>query len=729
MTIYKTIALFGLAIIGNNNLFSQNLKDTTNIYKLKEVVVSASKSEENKKTVSQQIEVITAKEIQELNVQTTADVLSQSGAAFVQKSQQGAGSPILRGFEASRVLLVIDGVRMNNLIYRAGHLQNLITIDQNILERVEVMYGPSTTIYGSDALGGVVNLITKKPQLNRVVGSVMSRYGSVNQEKTGHVDLNFGGKKFASLTSFTYSDFGDLLMGKQKNPYYDKFEERNFIQSSINSKDTLLPNSNKYLQTPSAFKQYDVLQKILFQQTDKIQHLLNFQLSNSSNIPRYDRLSNFTTTPSNSEWYYGPQYRLLASYQLIKKVNDRGFAWQLTASIQDVEESRITRGWKSSKRTSRIENVQVGGLTYDVSKKYQKLMLRLGFDGQYNNLKSTAFAINIMDDSKTAASTRYPSGVNSLFQASIFALANITIDTNQFINVSLRLGYSNLESNFTDKTFYPFPFDKINQNTPVYSGSIGYIKSINNNLKLCATFSSGYRVANTDDLSKVFDSQKGNVIVPNSSLKPEQTYNAELGITSKINDTFYWENVAYYSIGRNMFAVSNSTFNGVDSILYDGKLSQVQTLKNSSKTYMAGFTSTLRYVPISGLIVSASGTYTHGRINLEPHDAPLDHIPPFYSRFSVKYNANKFSAELFIIINFWKRLSEYSTSGEDNLAQATPNGMPSWYTINLRLSYIILKGLTAQTGIDNLLDTQYRVFASGINAPGRNIFVSVRYKF
>ncbi len=729
MTLYKTIALLGVILFSYVQINAQKIQDTTNIYKLKEVVVSASKDEENKKTVSQQIEVITSKEIQELNVQNTADVLSQTGAAFVQKSQQGGGSPILRGFEASRVLLVIDGVRMNNLIYRSGHLQNLITTDQNILERIEVMYGPATTVYGSDALGGVVNLITKNPLLNKINGSVFSRYSSVNKERTLHADVNFGFKKFASLTSFTFNEFDDVMMGKNKNPYAEKFEERNFIPATINSRDTLLPNTNKYLQTPSGYNQFDVLQKFLFQQNEKLQHILNLQLTNSSDIPRYDRLSNFTKTPSNSEWYYGPQYRMLASYQLVKKVNAKGIAWRLTASSQDIEESRITRSWKSTKRITRTEAVKVYGLTFDWSKKHEKLLIRGGFDSQFNNLKSTASAKNIITDAESTASTRYPGGANTLFQTSIFGLANYSINTNQVISASLRIGYSMLQSNFTDKSFYPFPFDKVVQNTPVYSGSIGYVNSLNDNIKISATLSSGYRVANIDDLTKVFDSQKGNVIIPNSTLKPEQTYNAELGITCRINEKFYWENVGFYTLGRNMFALSNSTFKSSDSILYDGKLSRVQTMSNATKTYMAGFTSTLRYVPLTNLMITASGTYTHGRIVVEPHDLPLDHIPPFYSRFSIRYSINKFTVESFMILNLWKRLSEYSTSGEDNLSQATPVGMPSWYTLNLRANYTFKNGLIFQTGVDNILDTQYRTFASGINAPGRNVFVTVRYNF
>ena len=141
-----------------------NPKDTTaKEISLEEVVISASNFAEKKKNIAQKIDVINAKTIALTNAQNTGDLLINTGKIFVQKSQQGGSSPVLRGFEASRVFLVIDGVRMNNAIYRSGHLQNVITSDQNSLSRVEVMYGPSSTIYGSDALGGIVHLITKSP--------------------------------------------------------------------------------------------------------------------------------------------------------------------------------------------------------------------------------------------------------------------------------------------------------------------------------------------------------------------------------------------------------------------------------------------------------------------------------------------------------------------------------------------------------------------------------------
>ena len=273
-----------------NPLHAQN-SDTLTEKQLETIVISANKVAENKRFVAQSIQVLTANRIAQLNAQTTADLLAQSGSVLVQRSQQGGGSPILRGFEASRVLLVIDGVRMNNLIYRAGHLQNVMTTDQSILSRLEILQGPSSTVYGSDALGGVVHLQTKNPYFSTnekaaFNGNAYVRYGSVNNEKTGHLDFNIGFKKIASLTSFTYSDFGDLRMGKKTQTLDTLWGLRKTYQQFINGKDSLVKNSDPYLQKFSGYKQFDVLQKFLLKSNDFLSHLLNVQYSTTSDLPR-----------------------------------------------------------------------------------------------------------------------------------------------------------------------------------------------------------------------------------------------------------------------------------------------------------------------------------------------------------------------------------------------------------------------------------------------------------
>jgi hemoglobin/transferrin/lactoferrin receptor protein len=231
----KKIYLFLAALLILQSIHAQKNTTPADTSKkqidLEEVVVSSSNFAEKKKNIAQKIDVISAKNIAQNNAQNTGDLLINTGKIFVQKSQQGGSSPVLRGFEASRILLVIDGVRMNNAIYRSGHLQNVITTDQNSLSRVEIMYGPSSTIYGSDALGGTIHLITKAPVLSGnkkilTTGTAFTRYSSVNNEKTIHADASIGGKKFAWFQAYNYSNFGDMKMGDNYSAKYPNFGRR-----------------------------------------------------------------------------------------------------------------------------------------------------------------------------------------------------------------------------------------------------------------------------------------------------------------------------------------------------------------------------------------------------------------------------------------------------------------------------------------------------------------------
>ena len=286
----KTFAVIacGIFIFG----FSQVENDTTKSIKLDGVVVSSQRFAKSKRTISQLVESISRKEIELQNAQNTADIFANLGTLSIQKSQQGGGSPVIRGFESSRILLLVDGIRMNNLIYRAGHLQNSITVDKNMLENIDVLFGPSSTIFGSDALGGTIYLQTKNAKLlaengnKSFSGNALSNYSSVNEGKSCHFELNYADSKFASLTSFSYNDYGDLKMGKQKNGNYDFFGEREFYTQTINGIDTKVANDNKYIQKFSGYKQYDFMQKLVYQSNDGTRHNLNLQYSTTTDIPR-----------------------------------------------------------------------------------------------------------------------------------------------------------------------------------------------------------------------------------------------------------------------------------------------------------------------------------------------------------------------------------------------------------------------------------------------------------
>lgn len=711
---------------------------TEKVIRLDEVVFSANRTEESQKKVAQQIQVMSEREIESSQAQSTADLISNTGSISMQKSQSGGGSPTIRGFEASRIVLVVDGVRMNNLIYRAGHLQNIVTIDNNILDRTEILFGPSSTIYGSDALGGVIHFFTKKPMLANadnsylIKANYMVRYGYVNNEITNHVDFNFGKKKYASLTSFSYSKFDDMKSGTNQNPFYtSSYGERPYYVERINDKDSLVKNSSRYLQKQSAYNQYDILQKFIYQQNEHLSHGLNIQFSNSTNVPRYDRL----TDPGNTglayaEWYYGPQTRLLTAYNM--DIKDASFFFQnvhFDINYQQIEESRHSRKFNSNNLLHRIENVNVIGTNVDFQKSIKSHKIRLGFDGQYNTLKSTADKENIVTGEHNPLDTRYPDGNNSMVDIALYVSHTWEINNELILTDGLRGGLTNLHSSFNDTTFFKFPFTQVDQKNTVYSGSIGIINTPTDDLKLSTLLSTGFRAPNVDDLSKIFESAPGNIIVPNNNLKPEKTINTELGITKIFNQKTSWENVVYYTQFFDAIMTDKFTYNGQDSIMYDGIKSQIYANQNKKRAYLYGFSTCLKSKLTDDFLINFSINYTYGRAKTDSSDAPLDHIAPIMAKIQFIYTNKKISSDFFVIYNGWKKLKDYSLGGEDNEQYATALGMPAWVTANFRTSYKVHKLLTVQAGVDNIFDTQYRTFASGINAPGRNIFGSLRFHF
>jgi hemoglobin/transferrin/lactoferrin receptor protein len=230
---------------------------------LNEVVLSASKWEESKKRVPNSIVTFKPKDIILTNPQTTADLLTNTGKVFVQKSQLGGGSPMIRGFATNRVLINIDGIRMNNAIFRSGNVQNVISIDANSIQNTEVILGPGTVIYGSDAIGGVMNFYTLAPEFTNdksqyYFGNVMSRWSSANNEKTLHFDLNVASEKWAFVTSASFSDFEDLRMG---NNGPDAYTRPDYVQT-INGVDEIITNDNREMQVASGYNQINFIQKV-----------------------------------------------------------------------------------------------------------------------------------------------------------------------------------------------------------------------------------------------------------------------------------------------------------------------------------------------------------------------------------------------------------------------------------------------------------------------------------
>lgn len=709
-------------------------KDSTKT--LQEVVVFANKFPTPSKNIVQTIGLITDKNLMHQQA-NTADILTASGQVFVQKSQLGGGSPVIRGFEASRVLLMVDGVRMNSAIFRAGHLQNIITVDNMILDRVEILYGPSSTMYGSDALGGVVNMFTKNPTLNtsfqwKTNGNVVYRYANGQNENRTHVDVNIANNKWAYLTSFTNSSFGDLRQGNNRSSSYPNFGKRLFYVTNENGVDVVNSNTNSVnIQKTTGYTQTDLLQKVLFKPNDNTEHLLNIQLSNSSNINRYDRLTETASngTPTYAEWYYGPQVRNMVGYKL-NKTNLSGYFQEMTinANYQHLEESRISRKFKSSNKDFRLEKVDIVGVNADFLHKDKNGEVHFGVESYYDIVNSTAYRNNISTQVKTAITTRYSDGPTNMAYQALYAQHTKNLNSNWVLNDGLRFNLVQLNAQFKDTSLMHFPFTEAKQSNAAVTGNVGLAYNADNGYRVAFGLSSGFRAPNIDDLTKVFDTKTGYVVVPNKDLKPEYTYNAEINI-SKNTVAYSWGTNVFYTWFKNALVADKFTWNGQSQIVYQGVLSNVYATQNKAKANVYGFNVNGRVRVMNNTDLSATYTYTKGTYNDGVKDMPLDHIPPSYGRVGLKHGTAKLNAELFSVFNGWKHIADYNLNGEDNEIYATKDGMPSWLTLNFSTYYAPTKSISVGFQIENITDLNYRYFASGISAVGRNYVLSCKYAF
>lgn len=733
-----------LPIILQKSYFTANTTElhlTVAVINLEEIVLSANKTEEKYRDLPVRIDIIPSRLIQFGNSQTSAELLQQNGTVYIQQSQQGGGSPVLRGMETNRVLMVVDGVRMNNAIYRAGHLQNVITIDPNILSRVEVVHGPGSVIYGSDAMGGVMHFYTRNPVLSTngkvfTSGKVMLRYSSAANEFSQSYSLNAGGKKIAALFGGSTKAIGNLREGSNRDSKYGDWGKSLYYAEHINGQDVMTSNDHPLVQKNSGYKQYDLFGKIFFKPTENDALTLNMQFSNSGNIPRYDRLTEMSGGKLKyAEWYYGPQTRGLISlkneWSKATKMYDNA---QVTAAYQYISEDRISRGFGKSKTKHQEETVTILSLNTDFMKKiFTNSELRYGMEGIVNLVDSKAYNQNITNGVITHdAASRYPDGGDNMKNIAAYASNNWEISKKLIFSQGIRFNYVSLEASYTQAMMdlIKFPFDAtMKQDNTAVNGSLGLVFMPGNGWRFATNLSTGFRAPNIDDLTKLNDSNSTNqlIIVPNPDLKPENAYNAEITIGKTFSEIFQVEVTGFYTLLANAFVIQPFLYNGQDSIVFDGTLCAVQAIQNVDRANIYGFEGNLLAQLTQSLSLRSSLTYTSGHLKTE--DVPLDHIPPMFGLTSLKLDLSKFTGEFYARYNAWKHIKDYSPSGEDNEVYATVDGMPSWFTLNLRAGYQFNRFISLQTGIENILDKHYRNFASGISAPGRNVYVTLRANF
>jgi len=702
------------------------------IITIDEVVVSANRWEQEKRQTPNRIASIGATEVVLKNPQTSADMLAHTGQVFVQKSQLGGGSPMIRGFAANSVLIVVDGIRMNNAIFRSGNLQNIISIDPFSLESTEVLFGPGSVMYGSDALGGVMHFKTRDPGFTNspkplIKANSIMRYSSANQEKTGHVDFQVQGKRLSLFTSVTYSDFNHLKTGNKRTQKFPDYGKRLQYVKRIDQRDQVLDNPDFNRQVYSGYNQFNILNKLAARLGDQADVTYTFNYSTTSDIPRYDRLIETDENGNfrSAEWYYGPQNWLSNSLALnLYRPSKLYDAAKITLALQNLKESRHDRDLNSDWLRNRTEKVNLITLNLDLEKDLgEKNRLFYGVEGFFNQVSSYGQRANINDGQTEAITPRYPDGGSDYYSFAAYFSHKWHPSKKLALTSGIRYSIIGIDARYQESASITPGQHQLQLNNNAFNGSLGLAWVLSEKWQVNSLFSTGFRSPNIDDIAKIFDGTNGVVTVPNIELKPEYSYNYEIGITRKIQDKVRISATAFYTNLERVMVQRNYEYQGTDSIYLDGEQSRTQSLVNAGSARIYGGSAQLEWSIIPELVARSSFTVTKGS---DSKNQPLRHTTPNFGFVGITFQKFRFTGELNFRFSGKREFEDLPLVEQQKTHLYTSDGALAWQTLNFNTTFAINETFSITGGLENILNQHYRPYSSGISAAGRNLIIALK---
>ncbi|MFL0683107.1 MAG: TonB-dependent receptor plug domain-containing protein [Algoriphagus aquaeductus] len=699
-------------------------------------VISASRWNQNSQEVAGKVRHLDSQQLLLRNPANAADWLGSSGEVFIQKSQMGGGSPMIRGFSANRLLYAVDGIRMNTAIFRSGNLQNVISIDPFSLKNTEVLFGPGSVMYGSDAIGGVMVFETLSPDLDqkKIKGTVLTRLSSASGEKTVHASVAYGKGKWSFLTSATHFDFGDLTMGKVGGQ--ESYLRTEYVLRE-NGTDVQKVNSNPYRQIGSGYSQVNLMQKVNWEANEKSKFEYGFHFSSTSNLPRYDRLIEKREGRLRfSRWEYGPQKWMMNNLRWNYRNSTKWFDQiKVIGAYQLFEESRIDRRFGDLLEYNRLEKVHAYSLNADFLKNFEAdNFLSYGVEGVINTVASGGFSKNISTLEKTPASVRYPNSSWSSLAA--YASYHDQLSKKWKFQTAFRYNLNGIRADFSsNREFFPLPFSTSKDQFHSVTGNLGVIFQPEPSFSIAPLISTGFRAPNVDDIGKIFDSEPGAVLVPNPNLRPEYAYNAEINLNKHIQNWIKIDFTGFYTLLDQALVRRPFTLNGQSEIVYDGELSQVLAIQNGAFAEIVGFQSGFEIAIHKRLLWSSTYNWQKGTEELEDQStSPSRHAAPAFGLTRLAYLGQKLKLDLSMQYSAEMPFEKMPLEeiGKPAIYARDANGnpySPGWLVFHLNSTYQLNPILQISAAVENITDQQYRSYSSGIVAPGRNFTLSVKGSF
>ncbi|HAO94915.1 MAG TPA: hypothetical protein DCQ96_02570 [Verrucomicrobiales bacterium] len=663
---------------------------------LPDTVVTASRIGEDSLESMSSLGVVTAEQFREQGFRTVPEALANTPGVMVQKTTHGHGSPFIRGFTGRQNLLLVDGVRINNSTYRSGPVQYWNTVDGFSMDRLELVRSQGSVQYGSDALGGTMNILTADTGYLAAdpgwfqQGSAQYRFDTNSSSHVGRLQTRFGdGKNWGASLGLTGKNFGDIRdsgVGRMKNTGYPEQNLDLKVETLLNPS-TRLSFAHQYLNQDNVWRWHSTIYN--------------------------DTPWNNTSTGSYAARIYD-QERSLTYLKVTGDLIDSPVQnYSATLSFQRSQDSAFQDRSATDVRTQVIDVDTIG------------LDVQLESDLLGGNL---VYGIDYYRDSIESGGTRTgrdprsrrPVADDSTYHL-LGAFAQLRKPLNQRLETTFGARITHAEAEL-GKVWDP------DNNTDISAGAdwsnivfnARALYRLDDSWNLYGGASQGFRAPNAHDLSGNITSRSGQEQLGTLDLEPEKSWTFELGSRFTSGDVSFGA-AGFYTLVDDLI-ISVPTAPGGDTV----------EATNAQEAEIVGveLEAAVRFLDnltLSGHLTWQEGDTTSPSFLGGPsEEAPVSRLSPLVASLALRYDSPDQRWWVEGRITAADKQDELSARDQRDTQRIPPGGTPSYLVASIRAGLQVSENLELTAALENITDEDYRIHGSGVNQPGINAIIGAK---
>lgn len=666
------------------------------------VVITASRLDERSLGATSIVNVLDGQTLQlERQARTLPEALREVPGVMVQKTGHGQGSPFIRGFTGFRNVLLVDGVRLNNSVFREGPNQYWATVDPFALDRLEVVKGSGSVLYGSDAIGGVVNTVSSLAGLGHSgwSGRLLYRRADAEHSDTERGEASFGGERLRARAGVSVKDYGDLEvagLGVLPHTGYEEHDADARLEYDLSDATTLVA-AHQYTTVDDAWRTHRTVYAKSWQGTSV----------GSDRVLSFDQRRNL-------------------SYVQIRHRGLGAFADALTASVSYQKQEEDQFRLRSDLRME-LQGFDVGttGVWLQLEKATRIGQWVYGFDYYVDEVDSWRTDLNA-DGSLRAIGIQGPVGDDASYElGGLFVQDRIAFGPRFDLTLGLRETFAAADAGRVQSPITGQPM-RLEDDWDNLVGSVrfSFRPGVSGDWALFGGVSQGFRAPNLSDLTRLDIARSGELETPVLGLDPERFVAWELGAKVQ-RPRWSAQAAAFYTDVRGMIVRAPTG----DRI---GSNSQV-TKRNAGDGFLRGVEAQLAFQLTRSWRAQLSGFWLDAEVDQFPSSQPLavaeplDLLMPATVTAGLRWRAPGGRLQIESVLLHAEAQDELSTRDRLDTQRVPPGGTPGYTVLHLRSRWLLTPQMSLSFAIDNVTDREYRIHGSGLNEAGRNLIASLNW--